>query len=762
MKKIYLAILLCVLNLEAVVYENAENGSTSKWRVTDATPKNAKVKNINDKTLHSKVIQLKGKNYDNQYTIGGEAISKHAWNEKEKRYFKFSLKNKQGFLLDLILETTNGVRYLRYVDDDSDTGLDENYIVLGLGYDAADNRWHNYERDIVADLKKFDPNNEIIAVHGLAVRANCRIDNIELTDKPAEPSKPSGDEVIIYEDAEDGKIDRWSIVDNDPAGATVTNVLDSDLNSKVIKLHGTDSYENRYELTNIGSNRTNLNLKWDMKTTEGFIIDVVVMTSAGERALRYNDSAETNKGIDGDTIFHGVGFFATNGSWHTYKRDLQKDLAEFEPNNKVLLVKTFLIRANCSLDNLELFSSPSKIYEDAEDGKITRWKIYDGPKGAKITNKYDKTLKSKVISLKGASYDNMYIIGGDMYDDNGWNDTKHTHLKWSMKNSDGYIVSVLVKTKNGNRYIAYDDSSFVGQSRDGEDISYGLGYASTDGEWHTYIRDIELDLKQLEADNELISIEGMIIIGSVEIDDLELFKIYHSTPNSAGFALTFDDHDVEGWYSMRDIFLEYGMKPTFFVDQFYTLSKSQIDKLKILESDGAEIGCHTYDHAGIERDFHSDVTLIDQYLNEQIIPSLDDMHAAGFNPTSLAYPYGEHESHYDAAVREYLPYLRTTASDKERELSQLNEIFHKKGKNYNILAADGLDNSYNNELAEIKEAFIKASRNGETITLYTHQVVDDPNNDYAISPTKLEKLIQYSKELGLKSYTFKEAYLISE
>jgi len=78
------------------------------------------------------------------------------------------------------------------------------------------------------------------------------------------------------------------------------------------------------------------------------------------------------------------------------------------------------------------------------------------------------------------------------------------------------------------------------------------------------------------------------------------------------------------------------------------------------------------------------------------------------------------------------------------------------------LAGDGIDNSYENELEEIKEAFIKASKNGEIITLYTHEVLDDPANPYAISPQKLEKVIQFSKELGLKSYTFKEAYLVSE
>lgn len=63
----------------------------------------------------------------------------------------------------------------------------------------------------------------------------------------------------VYENAEDSSVNRWTIVDNLPAGATVSNVLDSDLNSKVIKLQGTDSYENRYELTNIASNAKNLN-----------------------------------------------------------------------------------------------------------------------------------------------------------------------------------------------------------------------------------------------------------------------------------------------------------------------------------------------------------------------------------------------------------------------------------------------------------------------------------------------------------------------
>ncbi len=745
-----------MMSLDAMVYENAEDGSVSRWTITDAIPANATITNIVDVTINSKVIKLEGATYENEYTIGGDAGEASAWNELSKRYLTFSLNSQNGFFLDVILETTNGLRYLRYRDDDVSLGMDGEHINIGLGYDAANGKWHTFTRDLSADLKIFDSSNTIIAVHGLQIRGNCKVDNIELGDKP------SSEEFVIFEDAEDGKINRWAIVDNPAASATINNVLDSELNSKVIKLQGADSYENEYELSLVNNNPKNLNLKWDMKTIDGFVIDIVVMTSFGERLLRYRDDLESSKGLEGEIIFHGVGYPSSNGLWHTYTRNLQKDLEEFDVNNKILSVNKFLIRANCSLDNLELFLTPSKIYEDAEDGKNTRWRIYSGPANAQIINKYDSVLNSKVISLSGASYGNQYIIGGDLYDDNGWNDKRHTHVKWSMKNSDGYVVSLMLRTKNGNRYLEYNDSPFTQKSKSAESLSYGLGYASTDGLWHTYIRDIALDLKGLEPDNELLSIEGMIIIGSVEIDNLELFKIHHPSGHPAGFALTFDDNFVDNWFSMRNVFLEYGMKPTFFVSQLYALNQSHIDKLKILESDGGEIGCHTYDHGGVTRDFNNNVNLISQYINAQIIPILDEIRALGFDPKSFAYPYGEHEVHYDNAVRAYFPYLRTTASNHGRRLSEMEEIFHKKRKYYNILAGDGIDNSYGNELDEIQEAFIKASKNGEIITLYAHRILNNPADLYAISPQKLEKIIQYSRELGLKSYTFREAYLISQ
>ncbi|CAA6807631.1 MAG: Protease 1 [uncultured Sulfurovum sp.] len=758
MKVLFRVMLLLVVNVlivSATVYENAEDGLNNRWSISDSSPEGAIISNVYDNTLKSNVIELKGQNYENQYTIGGYSATANAWNET-KDYLSFSFQSREGFLIDVILETNSGLRYIRYSDDDRDKGLDDEYVNTGLGYDASNGEWQQFSRDLSADLKKFEPNNEIVFVHGLEVRGSCKFDNIEIK------NKPSLKEFVVYEDAEDNNINRWKIVNNEPLVAEVTNVYDAVLDSQVIKLQGNGSYDNEYLLGESWSNHSNFNLQWDMRTVEGFIIDVHLKTDFGDRYLRYSDNSEAQQSIDGDTLSYGLGYFSTNGDWHTFSRNLEEDLRKLEGENKLLSVESFSIRANAKLDNIELFSSPNKIYEDAEDGKNDRWSIYLGPDSAKIINKLDNEKASKVISLEGEGYGNQYLIGGDLYNKDGWNDSKHTHIKWSMKNSDGYIIYVNVKTVKGNRFIKYDDSSVNNQSIEDEDLHYGLGGNSSDGTWHTYIRDISKDIKELESDNELLSIEGFLVIGNMQIDDLELFKILHPSNNEAGLVLTFDDHDVSGWYSMRNVFLEHGIRATFFVDQFHTLSDDEITKLKTLESDGHEIGCHTYDHKGIGRDYNNDVNLIDDYLNEQIIPAYENMKNRGFNPTSLAYPYGEHESSFDSAVRRYFPYLRTTASDNNRQLYQLNEIFHTKGKNYNILAGDGVDNDYGNELEEIEEALIKAKRNGEVITFYAHQIDDNPNNPYAISPKKLQTIAEYVNAMSLRSYSFKEGYTLDK
>lgn len=758
-KKILIATVIFIVNisvLNATIYENSEDGTIDRWTISDNDPAGAVVSNIYDENIQSRVIELNGSSYANQYMIGDMPTEDGAWDERDKFNLLWDIKNSNGFLIDVILETQNGIRYIRYSDNESDLGLDGDTINHGLGYDSADGSWHSFNRNLELDLKEFESNNRLISVNGLMIRGDCRVDNIELINNIY-----NGD-FITYEDGEDNNTNGWIVSDSEPSGATIENVFDSDSGSRVIELNGS-TYENEYQFGGGWNNSQHFNLKWDMKTTQGFIVDIIVSSTDGDRYMRYTDNEKSEKGKEDDIIYHGLGYYPTDGTWHTFSRNLENDLKEIEPNNQLISIEGFLIRGNCRLDNIELFKTQNKIYEDAEDNQSSRWSIYLGSEDANISNIYDIDKKSRVISMEGNGYENQYIIGGDSPSDiDAWGDTKHSNIRWSLKNSDGFIIYLTVNSQNGVRYLRYSDNDFAQKGIDGSEIYYGLGYGSSDGKWHTFVRDIDADIKEFEPDNSLLSVEGFLLIGSARVDDLELFNILHPSPHQAGLTLTFDDHNVDGWFSMRDTYLEYGTKATFFLDDFHNLTTEQIDRLKTLEQDGHEIGCHTYSHEGIGRDYNYDTDRIDEYLQAQIIPALNNMKDAGFNPTSLAYPYGEHETSYDTAVREYFPYLRTTASDSGRELYELNEIYHKKGKQYNILAGDGIDNSYDNEIDEIREALLKARKEGEIITLYAHEVLDDPDNHYAISPEKIKLIVETAKDMGLKFYTFKESYLVGQ
>ena len=569
-----------------------------------------------------------------------------------------------------------------------------------------------------------------------------------------------GKPLVIYEDAEDQSISRWTITDNNSAGATVTNIYDADKNSRVIKVNSSDSYGPKYQIGTTWNNRENFNIIWDMKTSNDWIVDIAVTTREGVRYIRYIDNVLSYREKDEELLVHGLGIFSTNGAWHQYRRDLLKDLKDFEPNNDIISVDSFSIQANASIDNIELFSSPNKVYENAEDSQKSRWSIYAGANNAQITNVYDLSRESRVISLQGNNSENKYLIGNEVGENNAWEDTKHSNLKWSFKSDSNFKIYLFVNTLNGTRKIKYSDTDINIKGIQNNEIYFGIGENSSDGKWHTFIRDIAADVKYFDNGNELVSIDGLLVVGNSRIDDLELFTIFKPQNHKAGFSLTFDDLFIDGWYSMRDTFLKYDVKSTFFLSYFDSLSAEEITKLKTLESDGHEIACHTLNHKGVGKDYNYDSSRINTYISEEIIPALNNMKDAGFNPVSFAYPYGERNKAYDNAIRTYFPYIRDTFSDANRPLSLLDEIFNKKGEHYNILSSDGIDHLYPNNIKEIRNAFIKARENGEIISLFTHQI--DGNLQDALSPQKLKNVIMTAQELGLKFYTYEETYTIGQ
>ena len=180
-------------------------------------------------------------------------------------------------------------------------------------------------------------------------------DGIEISQGTDPADASSMPKEIVYEDGEDQITDGWQVYDNDPAGATISNVYDEEHGSRVIEFAGGGT-ANGYRLQkNDGSdwNDPNFsNIEWSMKYSEGFIVYVAVQTAKGFRYLEYTPVDYNNLG-DGTYIHHGLGSATMDGNWHTFSRNLRHDLKEAQPDNELQAVLGLLIRGSGRIDNIK-------------------------------------------------------------------------------------------------------------------------------------------------------------------------------------------------------------------------------------------------------------------------------------------------------------------------------------------------------------------------------------------------------------------------
>lgn len=177
MKQLYLALLiLSSSSLSAQVYEDAEDGSTERWIISDNKPAKATIKNISDN--NNRLIQLSGKRTKNEYLLGG-INSQDGWNDLDNDSLKWDMKFSERFAIYIPIETEAGSRYLVYSAKKKSKGLRGKYIHIGLGKKLKNGKLHTIERNIQEDLQRFDTSNALIAINGFIVRGSGEVDNIE-------------------------------------------------------------------------------------------------------------------------------------------------------------------------------------------------------------------------------------------------------------------------------------------------------------------------------------------------------------------------------------------------------------------------------------------------------------------------------------------------------------------------------------------------------------------------------------------------------
>ena len=178
------------------VYEDAEDGTTAGWQISDADPAGASITNIPAKGWsNGRVILLSGSGIQNSFRLRN--ADNTWWNNTEATQARWSFNitpppiipgalptSPYHFYFDI--ETDQGLAFLHY---QSGTGIP--YIatsssgrpfyryyfdpaVIGVG------QWHTITRDLEADLQNLDPARSLVAVRAFVVRGSGQFDNIEL------------------------------------------------------------------------------------------------------------------------------------------------------------------------------------------------------------------------------------------------------------------------------------------------------------------------------------------------------------------------------------------------------------------------------------------------------------------------------------------------------------------------------------------------------------------------------------------------------
>ncbi|MGQ7846301.1 DUF1800 family protein [Granulosicoccus sp. 3-233] len=340
-----------------------------------------------------------------------------------------------------------------------------------------------------------------------------------------------------YSDAESGVGD-WQVYDQSPAGAEIVTEYDDILESQVIETRGVGR-NNGYLLggtsaENGWNNTSEFHANWRMQVTEAYTLYIRIDTSDGWRYLTYsNSNSDALANSTGQYIRYGLGSSSTDGTWRVFSRDLASDLTNAQPENTLLAVNGFLVRGSMRLDDITLATEAvnqtvlppvsSVVDATAEDGSTAGWKIFDNsPAGATIAVVSDELSGSLVYETTGAGRSNGYQLGGlDTVD--GWNNQSEFQLDWDMRVSENYQVYVRVDTANGWRYLVYSNSNSDSLlASNGRNIGFGLGSTSKDGQWHTFSRDLAADLEIGEPGNTLIAVHGLLIRGSLRLDNIRL------------------------------------------------------------------------------------------------------------------------------------------------------------------------------------------------------------------------------------------------
>ena len=166
---------------------------------------------------------------------------------------------------------------------------------------------------------------------------------------------------------------------------------------------------------------------------------------------------------------------------------------------------------------------------------------------------------------------------------------------------------------------------------------------------HAHIPGVSISTSWLETVLTRADADG---IPFITYDDLE------TGPPRGGVALALDDDAIDPWYELRDQLARHHAHVTFFVTHWASWSDAGKAKLAELVALGHRVEPHSVNHVHA-RDYVRDHGL-DAYIADEVVPSIDEMRAAGYSTTIFAFPYGQSSPEINDAVLQHIGRVRVS------------------------------------------------------------------------------------------------------
>ena len=211
-------------------------------------------------------------------------------------------------------------------------------------------------------------------------------------------------------------------------------------------------------------------------------------------------------------------------------------------------------------------------------------------------------------------------------------------------------------------------------------------------------------------------------------------------------VFSFDDQYIEEWFAQRELFQKYNIRATFFISRPHLLTPEKINKLKILQNDGHEIGCHGLNHLNVV-EYKDSINIL---IEKEIKPAIKILSDMGFEILSFAHPYGQSLPEINLELLKYFEFLRmATWNVDDTTIEFYNEIYADKD-NYNVINSMGIDTNYRISLENFKQGLCRTKKNKEVLILYAHNINTSLAN-YTISPEYLERSFKLCKKLNIST-----------